>query len=480
MAKPSAVNPPIDRRTFLLSGAALAACARLPTRPAAQAVRGFSLEAAAATLPIVGGEHPATPVWCFDGRVPGPEIRARQGERVRIAVANRLEETTTVHWHGVRVPNAMDGVPHLTQAPIAARGGTFTYEFELPDAGTFWYHPHSRSYEQVDRGLYGAFVVEERAPPAVDRDVTWVLDDWRLARDASVTADFLAPFDTTHGGRIGNTVTVNGAIAERFALRAGERLRLRLVNAANARIFGLRFAGHAPWIVAYDGQPVRPHEPAGGVVVVGPSQRVDLVLDAIGRPGSRHRVADVYYRRQAYRLLDLDYADAAPLRPEPPGPVPHLPGNPLAEPDLARAERHVIELTGGAMGGRAPREVRRDGSGEAEHPLPGAAWAMNGVAIVGGHVHEPLLALRRGTSVVLDFVNDTAWPHPMHLHGHAFRVLARNGAPTAHREWRDTVLLEARETARVAFVADNPGDWMLHCHILEHQAAGMMATLRVE
>src|SRR3546814_4138251 len=147
----------------------------------------------------------------------------------------------------MRVPNAMDGVPHLTQKPVAP-GETFHYEFECPDAGTFWYHPHQRSLEQVGRGLYGPLIVEEPEPVAVDRDVTWVLDDWRLLTDASISGDFGSMMDTGMAGRIGNTVTITGRLPDTFPVRAGERLRLRLINAANARIFGLEFEGPQPQI----------------------------------------------------------------------------------------------------------------------------------------------------------------------------------------------------------------------------------------
>ena len=127
--------------------------------------------------------------------------------------------------------------------PIAANGGRFLYEFDLPDAGTFWYHPHLGSPEQVARGLYGALIVEEREPPTVDRDLVWVLSDWRLDREARIVENFGNPMDASHAGRIGNTVTVNGAIRDSFAVRAGERIRLRLINASNARIYGLEFEG---------------------------------------------------------------------------------------------------------------------------------------------------------------------------------------------------------------------------------------------
>src|SRR6185503_17821750 len=147
------------------------------------------LRLAAARQSLVGSANPDTAVWTYNGSVPGPELRFRQGERLRIGVENALAVDTTVHWHGVRVPNEMDGVPQLTQPPIGANGGRFTYEFELRDAGTYWYHPHLGSAEQVARGLYGPLIVDEAEPPAVDRDVVWVLSDWRLDRAARIVED---------------------------------------------------------------------------------------------------------------------------------------------------------------------------------------------------------------------------------------------------------------------------------------------------
>src|SRR5687767_6563407 len=234
------------------------------------------MRVAVARQSLVGAAHPATDVWAYNGSVPGPILRYRQGERLRIEVENALDVDTTVHWHGIRLPNRMDGVPHLTQAPIA-RGGRFLYEFELPDAGTYWYHPHLGSPEQVGRGLSGALIVQEREPPAVDRDLVWVLSDWRLDREARITTDFMSFMDASHAGRIGNTVTVNGSIRESFAVRAGERIRLRLINASNARIYGLRFEGHEPSVIALDGHPVAPHWE--GRVLLGPGMRADLILD---------------------------------------------------------------------------------------------------------------------------------------------------------------------------------------------------------
>src|SRR5215471_1582813 len=175
------ILPAISRRSFLAGAASAAAAASLPrvTRAAPTPIREFKLTAAPARWPIVGRPHPDTEVWCYGGRIPGPEIRVRQGEPIRIIVENKLEQDTTVHCHGIRLPIAMDGVPGLTQPPIRP-GESFTYLFTPPDAGTFWYHPHADTLQQLGRGLAGALIVEECEPAAVDRDLPWFIEDWRL------------------------------------------------------------------------------------------------------------------------------------------------------------------------------------------------------------------------------------------------------------------------------------------------------------
>lgn len=475
----SASSDPARRRFLgLLAAAPLAPLAAVPFTVQGQNAPRV-MTARVARQKLVDG-YPDTDVWTFDGAVPGPELRFRQGDTLRIDVANRLPQPTTVHWHGIRLPNAMDGVPHLTQPPIRT-GATFRYEFALPDAGTYWYHPHERSHEQVARGLYGALIVEEPRPPQVDRDVTWVLSDWRLAADAADRGDFDSLFDATHGGRLGNTITLNGRFPLKdgvFEVRSGERIRLRLVNSAVARIFQFRFQGHDPRAIAFDGHPVAPHAvPAG--VALGPGMRVDLIIDCMGRPGERFAVSDVFYPRPIGRLIEFVYRDEAPLRARPLSAPIALPDNPLSEPDVARAARHEIVFQGGAMGSLSEAvfggEKQPIGQLMRNH---GVAWAVNGVAMKE-HAHDPMLVFRRGAHVVLAMHNDTAWHHPIHLHGHVFRLITRNGRPTQHREWLDSVLMAPRERVEIAFVADNPGDWMFHCHVLAHQHGGMMATIRV-
>ena len=470
----------LSRRSLFVAGGGAIVGMVLPAGRAWAGAVERRLVAGPGRVALAGEDYPRTGVWCYGGSVPGPEIRLRQGERVRVAVENRLPEDTTVHWHGLRVPNAMDGAPYVTQPPIAPKA-SFIYEFTVPDAGTYWYHPHAHSAEQVGRGLMGAFIVEEPEPLAVDRDIVWVLGDWRLEEDASIAGGFDNPMEMSMAGRIGNTVTINGRVPDGIVVRSGERIRLRLINAAPARIFGLEFTDHSPLVIALDGQPIEPHAPEGGRVVLGPAMRVDLVLDMTGEPGRSAPVVDTFYGGLSYKLVDLRYSGEPPLRRQHPPPPAKLSPNTMPEPDIANARRHDVTLTGGMMGGMGRGGGMGMGGGMRGMMSGGAMWAINGVAMRGGDMAKmkPVLTLDRGKSYILAIDNQTAWYHPIHLHGHSFRVIARNGRRTKYREWRDTVLVPPRERAEVAFVADNPGDWMFHCHILDHQEGGMMSIIRV-
>lgn len=468
----------------LMTGAALIALP-IPLRAASDGVREFSLIAKKATVPLVGGEYPDTEVWGYDGQAPGPVLRATQGERIRIHVTNALDEPTTVHWHGLRIPIDMDGVPGISQDPIEP-GESFTYEFDLPDAGTFWYHSHVSTSEQVGRGLHGTLIVDEATPPIVERDVLWVLDDWRLDQQAQITDDFGRGMDISHGGRTGNLVTVNGRRPGTFDVRAGERIRLRLVNVSNARIFGLQFDGHAPHVIAYDGHPVQPHMPDGpdgqggpdGIVVLGPGQRADLILDCTGKPGETFAISDAIYGDDTYNVFTMTYGPDAPLREGPPAPIASLAPNPLSDPDLQSAVRHEVTIDGGAMGSMQSAGYKGQSMPINELVKQGRVWSINGIA-AHTTAMAPMLTMKHGSSNIITVRNDTVFPHPMHLHGHAFRIISQDGKPDPLRPWVDTILMPARSTAEIAFVADNLGDWLFHCHILEHVAGGMTSVIRV-
>ena len=420
-------------------------------------VRAYDLTAAPATLPLVDGR--ALAVWAYNGQVPGPILRVTVGERLRVRFTNQLPQETTVHWHGVRLPNAMDGVPGLTQDPVRP-GESFTYEFVPKDAGTFWFHPHLRSPEQIERGLFGVLVVDERTPPPWSQDVVWVLDDFLLGKDGAIDPRFVTPHDLMHDGRWGNVVTVNGRVDTSLAARPGERIRLRLLNAANGRVFRPDFAGLDAKVIAVDGMTTaRPLDPAG--FELAPGNRLDLdVTIPPARAGQQLRVVD---RFLADRPIGLAWI--------------RVDGEPVATPAFPSPAAAYVPAWKDALALAPTLSFALN----AERGGPyGIAWTLNGVAGTGDHAHHHGGRLPLGRFSRVRFVNESFRLHPMHTHGMFFKVLARNGVPVDEPYWRDTTLVHAKEAVDVGMVPLDAGRWMMHCHILEHAEAGMMTTLDVE
>lgn len=426
---------------------------------------GEVLRAGPAKVQLAPSDYSATDVWAFNGAVPGPVLRGVQGGRMQVTVENGLAEDTSVHWHGLRLENAMDGVPGLTQAPIRP-GETFAYDFRTPDAGTYWYHSHARSFEQVARGLYGPLIIDEAEPPEVDADEVLVLDDWRMEGDAEIAGNFGAVFDMAHGGRIGNWVTVNGSGEWKKPLPHGARVRLRLINTANGRIFELVPKGLAARVVALDGQPVaRPYE--FETLSLAPAQRIDLIADVMAEEGgealllSRERDGDfavASFPVEAGRAPRTDTIEALSPNDVPlPTPV-----------DIQSAPLRVLNMAGGAMGQMQSARMGGEEMDIRTLASRGMVWAFNGMA---GMPEDPFADVERGEVLRISLVNETAWPHAMHLHGHHF--LEDSGA------LRDTTLVPARASREIALIADNPGDWLMHCHMLDHSASGMMTWFRV-
>lgn len=475
----STFSPDISRRDLLKAGAVISASQLIPLRSvfAEDGVREFELVAQISTTNLAGDFFPETEVWCYNGMSPGPEIRCKQGETIRVKVKNELPVDTTVHWHGLRIPNAMDGVPYLTQDPIEP-GKTFTYEFTPPDAGTFWYHSHMNTGEQVGRGLYGALVVDEVAPIAVDRDVTVVLDDWRLNENAQIIDDFKNRRDFARAGRLGNSVTANGSVNNAIAVRKGERVRFRLLNAANARIITSRFQDHKPVVVAFDGQPTEPHQPEGHAIILGPAQRADVIIDMNGTPGESYHVVDGFNPQSPIPILELEYDQEEAKSGVAKGSSLQLPPNPIVKVDLSEPQVEMVVLEGGDLGRMRSANVDGQDKGLSELFLMGKMWAINGVSAFRSTM-PPMFKVPLGKTCVLKFSNQTVWPHPMHLHGHHFTVIEHSGSRSQIGRILDTVMLGPEESATVAFVADNPGKWFFHCHILTHAEAGMMAIIEV-
>ncbi len=452
----------LTRRFFLGSAAATVALG-------ARASDVAALTARPGTQQIAPEGYAETEIWGYDGTAPGPEIRLAKGARLNRRLINDLPQPTTVHWHGIRIDNAMDGVPGLTQEPVAP-GASFDYDFTLPDAGTYWYHSHNKNVEQVARGLYGALIVEESEPPDVDRDLVLTLDDWRLDPETvAITDDFDNRHDLSHAGRLGNIVTVNGRFDPVYPARRHERLRLRLINTANARVFEVGLDGLEGWLVALDGMPLDAPVAAQRSFRLGPAQRADLIVDVTGESTAQLLSIE---RDGGYGLVRFDVGAGSRARrvdlpsPLPPNALPQT-GNPATAPLV------TLAMTGGAMRGLPPSRLADTEMQPGELYELGKFWALAGQVDLPP---RPFMDLSRGEVRRIAFVNETAFVHAMHTHGHHFRLLNRDGTPGL---WRDTVLVEPGETRQALLVADNPGDWLLHCHMLGHAAAGMKTWFRV-
>ena len=458
----------LTRRAFCAGTVGTAGLAALPL----SAQEAATLTARVSTAQLAPVSYPATAVWAYDGQLPGPVLRVPQGGRVTRQLVNALPVPTTIHWHGIRIDNAMDGVAGLTQDPVPP-GETFDYDFAVPDAGTYWYHAHTNSMEQVARGLAGALIVEEAEPPEVDRDEVILFDDWLLnPEDAQFMEPFNHPMSLSHAGRMGNLLGANGTYDPVVTTRPKERLRLRLINGANARVFILRLHELTGWTVALDGMPLPAPEAVEGELTLAPAQRVDLIVDVVAEAGEEagllHLGDDDSW--QVMVRMPVESGAASVVRGVP---VP-LPPNPRMErPSLETARRLELVMEGGAMAGMASARFEGKDMGFRQLAGRGQFWALSGQS---GISDTPFARLERGESVRLKLTNATVFPHAMHLHGMHFREVHPDGS---FGPMRDTILSYPDEPLEIAFVADNPGKWLFHCHMLGHAASGMTAWINV-
>ncbi|MFW2545354.1 multicopper oxidase family protein [Primorskyibacter sp. 2E107] len=455
-----------NRRAFCAGMAGVAGMAL--ARPALAAPDVLTARMASVQLAPEG--YPATQVWSYDGTIPGPLIRVPQGGRVTRQLVNDLDVPTSIHWHGIRIDNAMDGVAGLTQDP-AAPGATFDYDFAVPDAGTYWYHAHKNSMEQVARGLSGVLIVDEATPPDVDRDEVLMLDDWLLDPETGLFAEpFAHPMMMSHGGRTGNLIGVNGQYAYAMQAETGERLRLRLINAANARIFGLKLEGVIGWTVALDGMPLEMPEEVSGEIVLAPAQRVDLIVDVTASDGPAGLLMSLDGDSWE-ALVEIGVTGARPRRNAAPAPLPANPNTAL--PDLSNARRFDMVMEGGAMAGMEGATYQGEQLDFRALIEKGQFWALSGQA---GLSDTPFASLKRGEVARVTLTNRTAFPHAMHLHGMHFREVRADGTMGP---LRDTILSVPDAPLDIAFTADNPGKWLMHCHMLAHAASGMNTWIEV-
>ncbi|MFO0646433.1 MAG: multicopper oxidase family protein [Polyangiales bacterium] len=389
----------------------------------------------------------------YNGRTPGPTLHARVGDRVVVHFRNDLDEPTTIHWHGLRIPSAMDGNP-MVQPPVMP-GETFDYDFVVPDAGTFWYHPHINTIEQLDRGLYGAIVVHEAEAPRFTAERVFVLDDVRLDAQGQISPFATAGHDTVHG-RAGNVLLLNGASARVTASAPRNSVeRWRLLNAAGSRVMSVAVEGASWRVVGTDGGLV-PQPFNATRLSIAPGQRYDLEVTLDGEMGPAQLVTYVLAQTDAgvqtvpRTIAELRYegevAAASPVYPR--VELPALAASPMEQ---------TIRL--GATTTGALRFT------------------------IDGHSHEegdePMLTFAQRAPVRFTIVNEIAPEHPFHLHGQFFQILSRNGRDAREPGLKDTVQLGAMERVVIETHFENPGRWMYHCHIPEHAENGMMAELMV-
>jgi FtsP/CotA-like multicopper oxidase with cupredoxin domain len=455
-------------------------------------IKTFELTAKTQKLTLKKGAKQE--VWTYGGTVPGTQIRVTEGDRVRIVLKNDLPEATSIHWHGLPVPNAMDGVPGQTQNAVRP-GESFTYEFTATTPGTYWYHSHQKSAEQVDKGLYGTVVIEPKTQDVkYDRDITLVFDEWMTTLDTGKMdhsqhgGNNSASMDhSQHGGNSSgsmdhsphgssntdashddmmkdmyNVFTVNGSAADRIKpleAKKGERVKLRLVNAGfQSHLIHLH---DQPFKVTHtDGQPIKGgSELTDNIIVIAPGERYELEFTAYSsfwiddhsdsKAASDIRIpVEIDGKSRTYAMIQRDfpkfnlstYGTKQPL------------------PQHTYTAEYRWELNN-----------KKDQSGEE-------------VFTINGNIHPniPPIQVKKGDFIKLTFQNVGTSDHPMHLHGHFFQVLTRNGQPLNEALTKDTLNVRPGETYEIAFRADNEGNWMFHCHDLHHAAAGMMTELRYD
>jgi FtsP/CotA-like multicopper oxidase with cupredoxin domain len=440
--------------------------------PATSDLHEITLESKVRRHRLLGADAPESMLWTYGDEL-FTVLRMRRGDRLRATLKNSLAEHTSIHWHGVRVHNAMDGVQYVTQKPVEP-GQSFTYDFNVPDTGTFFFHPHCNETGQVGHGLMGVLIVTGDESEPFDDEVVIIAKDWRLALDGS----FL-PFSSDSGaaraGTFGTVRSINGMKRFTRKVPAAADVRVRLLNLDATRMMDVGVEGAQARIIAIDGNPVETMPLDSWRL--GAASRLDLVVRT-PKAGGRILLRD-YFPAQMFDLAELE-AEGPDRRWEPFDPAP-LHASAIPEPDLATAEEQSF-VFGAASDAIASFIDRLD----PDDPLAKVIlddlctasrtfWAINKRSWPNdGHrnLPPPLARLTSGRSYRFTLQNATPHPHPIHLHGHTFKVLgsSKRQLPV---HYADTVLVLPKERIEIAFVAA-PGKWMFHCHILEHLETGMM------
>ncbi|MBE6185575.1 MAG: multicopper oxidase family protein [Bacillus sp. (in: Bacteria)] len=419
------------------------------------------------------------PVYTYNGSVPGAQIRIKQGDRVKINFKNELPEPTTIHWHGYPVPNSQDGVPGVTMNAVKP-GETYTYEFTATVPGTYWYHSHQESAKQVDKGLYGTLIVEPKNEEKVDRDYTLVLDEWMSNPSAESNMN-MSGMDHSNMGNgqmdmssMGHDMsmydifTINGksgSAVKPLKVKKGEKVRLRLVNAGYMS-HKLHLHGHKFKIVATDGQPLKDPQPIKNELLnIAPGERYDIEFTA-NHPGEWLLECHGDMKGTDGMKVKIQYEGAKRN----------------TDKSNAKEDLPTVDMTNYGKHELGPFTL--DQKYDVEYTMNlGTAMGKDGmVYTINGKTYPETapIKVKKGDLVKVKLVNNSPTDlHPMHLHGHFFQVLSKNGKPiTGSPLIKDTLNLKPGEEYVVAFRANNPGNWMFHCHDLHHASAGMITEVK--
>ncbi|MDQ8734867.1 multicopper oxidase family protein [Paenibacillus sp. LHD-38] len=457
------------------------------TSDAPSILTGPDIALTAAPSQLDTGNGKKLTVWSYNNTVPGPQIRVKKGETVRITLTNKLDVPTSIHWHGVPVPNSMDGIPGVTQNAVQP-GESFEYKFKTDVPGTYWYHSHQDSVNQLDMGLYGSFIVEDPSEK-VDRDYTLVLDEWmssgtmNMNKSSSSEEDMAGmnhgdmEMDETeqtgtddmqgHDMSMYDLFTINGKTGsgiEPLLVKEGEKVRIRLINAGYIS-HQLHLHGHEFKVMTTDGQPVQnPAVLKDQLITLAPGERYDIEFEAnnpgqwyLEEHGSDSRITDM--------KIKINYEEQSNSS------------------DKANQNEQLPSLDLTQYGKASSMKFTLDQKYDMEYTMKLGTEKRDGeeVYTINGDIfpETEALSVKTGDTVKVRLVNTSSTDdHPMHLHGHFFQVLSKNGQPvTGSPIVKDTINLKPGEEAIVAFEADNPGNWMFHCHDLHHASAGMMTEL---
>ncbi|QHE53492.1 multicopper oxidase family protein [Pontibacillus sp. HMF3514] len=409
--------------------------------------------------------------WTYNGSVPGKEIRLTEGQTLQAKLINKIDAPVTIHWHGMVLPNEMDGVPGVTQNAVMP-GEDFTYTFKPKHSGTYWYHSHQQSSSQVDKGLYGPLIIEPKNK-SYDQDKVFVLDEWLLNRNSQ---NGMGMGMGTHMGNmmsgdtgdmdtqmLYNTFTVNGKTSPDIPpakFKSEERVRLRFINAGYQKHI-LSLSDQSYKVVALDAQPVKDTAPTTDLLEIAPGERIDIEFTSTDSEDWYIQSMDNDSAATDMRIpIQIDEADS----------------------NKAVAEiqnRHTVSQT--FLESKDPlfnEDVNADKTydmllGAEMHRGRGLDFTINQEVFP----KTPTLNINKDDIVKVTLSNDSQFDHPMHLHGHHFQIISKNGEKLDKPIVKDLINVKPNESYEIIFKADNPGDWVFHCHDLLHAENGMMSLI---